>query len=372
MIFVDEFIKELKNNKINFFSGVPDSVLKNFTNELDHSRNFENYILSNEGSAVATGIGYYLATKKIPAIYMQNSGLGNSLNPIISIAHKKVYKIPMLLIIGWRGAPNLKDEPQHLAQGEITQKILRLSGIKYCNLEKSQDLKKLRSLISYSKKTNQIVACLIKNKILKKKFIKKNKRSRKKIKKNELTRASFIQIFLNNINNQYKIISSTGYLSREIFSQIRKRNLKMKPFYMVGGMGHTSSVSLGYSMKSKKKVVCIDGDGSFLMHLGSAVSIRSYSKNNLKYILLNNNSHESVGGQKTNIEKLNLKLFTKSLGYKKYFYLSNKNKSKEIIKKFLKSQISSFLHVDIKVNDIENELPRPKDLLKIKKEFLKK
>ena len=102
MIFVDEFIKELKNNKISFFSGVPDSVLKNFTNELDHSRNFENYILSNEGSAVATGIGYYLATKKIPAIYMQNSGLGNSLNPIISIAHKKVYKIPMLLIIGWR------------------------------------------------------------------------------------------------------------------------------------------------------------------------------------------------------------------------------------------------------------------------------
>ena len=112
MIDVRNLIKFLKENKINFYAGVPDSVLKNFTNCLGTEKKFEHLILPNEGSAVSAGIGYYLSTKKIPAVYMQNSGIGNSLNPLISIAHKKVYKIPVFLIIGWRGAPNLKDEPQ--------------------------------------------------------------------------------------------------------------------------------------------------------------------------------------------------------------------------------------------------------------------
>ena len=165
MIFAEDFLNELRKNQIDFFSGVPDSVLKNFTNKLNNTKKFKNFILTNEGSAVATGIGYYLSTNKLPAIYMQNSGLGNSINPLISIAHNKVYQIPMLLIIGWRGAPNLKDEPQHLAQGEITQEILDLCGIKYCILEKKNDFKKIKNLISYSKKTKNPVACLIKNKV---------------------------------------------------------------------------------------------------------------------------------------------------------------------------------------------------------------
>ena len=370
MIFAEEFLDELKKNKINFFSGVPDSVLKNFTNKLNTRKNFKNFILTNEGSAVATGIGYYLSTNKLPAIYMQNSGLGNSLNPLISIAHNKVYQIPMLLIIGWRGAPNLKDEPQHLAQGEITQQILDLCGIKYCILENISDFKKLRNLISYSKKTKQPVACLIKNKILKSKSLKKNKTNN--LKPNNLTRATFIESLLKCVDKNHRIISSTGYLSRELYHQIKKLKLKIDPFYMVGGMGHASSVSLGYSLKTNKKVICLDGDGSFLMHLGSAVSIAKYAKKNLKYIVLNNRSHESVGGQPTNIERINLKLFVKSLGYKKYFYLDAKNKSEKTIKSFLSYKGASFLEANIKINEIENELPRPKDLLKIKRYFLKK
>ena len=131
MIDVKKLIKIFKDNNINFFAGVPDSVLKNFTNHLDIERKFEHLILPNEGSAVSSGIGYYLSTKKIPAIYMQNSGLGNSINPIISISHKNVYKIPLFLIIGWRGAPKLKDEPQHLQQGKITKNILSLLGINH-------------------------------------------------------------------------------------------------------------------------------------------------------------------------------------------------------------------------------------------------
>ena len=370
MIFVENLLTELKKNKIDFFSGVPDSVLKNFTNLLEKNKKLKNYTLTNEGSAVAAAIGYYLATQKIPGVYMQNSGLGNSINPIISIAHNKVYQIPMLLIIGWRGAPNIKDEPQHIAKGRITKQILKLCGIKFCILNNKRDLLKLRKLINFSSKKKRIVACLIKNNILQ--TNKKVKAFEPKLRKKDLTRSSFIENFLKCINKKSKIISSTGYLSRELYSKLQKLNLDINPFYMVGGMGHTSIVGLGYALESKKQIICIDGDGSFLMHMGSVVSIGKYSKKNFKYILLNNNSHESVGGQSTNIDKMKLKLFAESVGYNKYFYLDEKSKSLRIIKAFLKSRGPSFLEVNIKINKSENKLPRPKDLLSIKKKFLKK
>ena len=156
MILVENLLAELKKNKINYFAGVPDSVLKHFTNYLEKNRKFKNLTLVNEGSAVA-----------IPCVYMQNSGLGNSINPLISIAHNKVYQIPILLMIGWRGAPKLKDEPQHLAKGQITKQILKLCGIKFCVLNTKKDLSKLKKLINFSKKNKRIIACLIKNNTLK-------------------------------------------------------------------------------------------------------------------------------------------------------------------------------------------------------------
>ena len=370
MIDVKKLIKVFKDNNLSFFAGVPDSVLKNFTNHLDIEKKFEHLILANEGSAVSAGIGYYLSTRKIPVIYMQNSGLGNSINPIISIAHKNVYKIPLFLIIGWRGAPQLKDEPQHLAQGKITRQILKLCGIKYSILDNDSDFREVKKLINHSRKNKQIVAILIKKNALKLSNIRK--KTVKKLDKKSLTRSSFIETLLKFLNKNYKIISSTGYLSRELYNKISKNNLNINPFYMVGGMGHSSIVSLGYSLKSNKKIICLDGDGSFLMHLGATVTISKYSKKNLKYILLNNKSHESVGGQGTNIEKVDLKSFSKSVGYKKYFHLSKKADAPKIIKSFLKQDGPSFLEVDIKINKEENDLPRPKDLIGIKDKFLKK
>ena len=370
MIDVKNLIKVLKENKINFYAGVPDSVLKNFTNFLDKEKKFEHLILTNEGSAISAGIGYYLSSNKIPAVYMQNSGIGNSLNPIISIAHKKVYKIPLLLIIGWRGAPNLKDEPQHLAQGKITKQILKLCGIKYFVLDKNIHLKKLKKLISYSRKNREIVAILIKKNTLKTNELKK--KNNKKINGNFLTRSIFIDELLKCINKDYKLISSTGYLSRDLYNKINVNNFNISPFYMVGGMGHTSILSLGYSLRTnKKKIVCLDGDGSFLMHLGSVVSISKYAKNNFKYILLNNNVHESVGGQTTNIE-IYLKLFSKSIGYKKYFFLNRIKKANKIIKSFLAHEGPSFLEVSVKVNLSDNDLPRPKNLKRVFKNFVRK
>ncbi len=370
MIDVKDLIQVLKKNKINFYAGVPDSVLKNFTNCLDTEKKFEHLILTNEGSAVSAGIGYYLSTKKIPAVYMQNSGLGNSLNPIISIAHKKVYKIPLFLMIGWRGASNSKDEPQHLAQGNVTKQFLKLCGIKYLVLENKIHLKKIEKLINISRKNKEIVAILIKKNTLKKSISKKI--IKKKISDEFLTRSTFIEALLKCVKKDYKFISSTGYLSRELYKKIEENNLNISPFYMVGGMGHTSTVSLGYSLKSNKKIICLDGDGSFLMHLGSVVSITKYAKNNFKYILLNNNAHESVGGQTTNIENIDLKLFSKSVGYKKYFYLNKRKKSNQVIKSFLAHKGPSFLEVSIKLNLADNNLPRPKNLNQVIKKFIDK
>ena len=150
MINVNELQKILKKNNCDFYSGVPDSVLKEFSNSLDKNKN--HIIATNEGSAVSIGIGNYLSTKKIPCIYMQNSGLSNAINPIISIAHKKVYSIPLILIIGWRGSPNIKDEPQHEAKGKITQNILKLLNIDYTILKNKFDLNRFDKKIKLAKK----------------------------------------------------------------------------------------------------------------------------------------------------------------------------------------------------------------------------
>ena len=173
MLSVKNLINTIKKNNISFFCGVPDSILKHLSTSLSKLNSKNHKLAVNEGSAVAMGIGHYLETKKVPCIYMQNSGLGNAINPLISIAHQKVYSIPMVLLIGWRGAPGETDEPQHMVKGKITKKLLELLNIKFCILSKEADLKKFDILIKNSKKNNSIVACLIKNKTLTSKIKKK-------------------------------------------------------------------------------------------------------------------------------------------------------------------------------------------------------
>ncbi len=152
MIQTKDLRKILNKNKINFFTGVPDSVLKSLSDHFQSYSKKKHIIAVNEGSAVSIGIGYHLSSKKIPCIYLQNSGLGNAINPLVSVAHNKVYSIPMLLLIGWRGSMNNKDEPQHITQGKITPDLLKLLNINYCILKRKDDLKKLEKLIQFSKK----------------------------------------------------------------------------------------------------------------------------------------------------------------------------------------------------------------------------
>jgi phosphonopyruvate decarboxylase len=364
MIKVKALIDLLKRNKSNFFSGVPDSVLKELSTSIQNEKN--HIIATNEGSAVSIAIGQYLSTKKIPVVYMQNSGLSNALNPLISIAHKKVYSIPLILIIGWRGSPRLKDEPQHNVKGKITEQILKLLNIKYTIIRSNLDLKKFDKQIKIAKKNKSIVACLIEQGSLE-----KNKKSIKRKSFYSLNKELFFKTLLESISKKTKIISSTGYNSRELMYVREKYQVKNnKDFYMVGGMGHTSSVALGCSLFSKHNIICIDGDGSFLMHLGSIKTIGSFAKKNFKYILLNNNAHDSVGGQNTYANEIDFDKLSKSLGFKKFYSIKNKKEVKKKIKDFLSANDLSFLEVKV-ANSSVKKLPRPTDLIKIKNQFMK-
>jgi phosphonopyruvate decarboxylase len=367
MIDASSLFLFFKKNKINFFTGVPDSILKEFIHVLDfHKKKISHIIAANEGSAVALAAGNYLSTKKPALVYMQNSGLGNAINPLISICHSKVYSIPMILLIGWRGSPNDKDEPQHELKGKITPSILKLLNIKFLILDNFKNIKKIKRLINYSKYNKKTVAFLIKNSTLslKKKY--------KKIFKSKylLTRQFIINKLLTNISKSTRIISTTGYTSRELFQIRRDKKYKNgKDFYMVGGMGHSSMMALGYSLSSKKEVICLDGDGSLIMHMGSLISTGFKSKKNFKYILLNNGSHESVGDQKIDTLKINFKDISIAFGYKNYYLGTDKLSYGKNLKNFLKSKGPSFFEVRIKSENMKN-LSRPKNLIQIKENFI--
>ena len=361
MIDPKNFIKYLKKKNIDFFTGVPDSVLKNFTENLPKKKN---YIMANEGLAVSLGIGYFLKTKKIPLVYFQNSGLGNAINPLISIAHKNVYSIPMLLLIGWRGAPNTKDEPQHIQQGKSTINFLKNLGIKSIILNSEKSFLNLNKLLKVAKKPSTPVAILIKKNTLKKvkKVVIKNKY--------KLERSKVIEFILDNITKKTKIFSSTGYISRELDRIIHNKKNKIKSFYNVGGMGHTSSIALGYSLNSKEKVLCLDGDGALMMHMGSLANIGKFSKKNYLHILLNNGTHESVGGQPTNSNLIKFKDLSKSVKYRSYCSIKNEKELKNKFSKFIKKDGPLFCEIFIKNKSIKN-LGRPKNFDKLKKYFIK-
>lgn len=365
MIKVNSLINLLKKNKINFFTGVPDSNLKELSIYLQSKNKDQHIIASNEGAAVSIGIGYYLSSKKIPCIYMQNSGLSNALNPLISIANKKVYSIPLLLIIGWRGSPKIKDEPQHNVKGKITQNLLKLLKIKYTIIRSPKDFVKFDKQIKFAKNNNEIIACLIEQGTLEK--IKNKKKDTFK-----LDKTFFLKSLLESISKNIKIISSTGYNSRELIYLRNKYKINNgKDFYLVGGMGHTASVALGYSISNNKKIICIDGDGSLLMHLGSIKTVGTFGSKYFKYILLNNNSHDSVGGQNTYTDNIDFEKLSKSLGFKKFYRIKDHVNIKKKIKDFLSSKSLAFLEVQISNSKIKN-LPRPLNLINIKNSFMKK
>lgn len=342
-----------------FFTGVPDSGLKALCNYLMNKYGIDkkhHIIAANEGSAASIAAGYYLATGKVPVVYMQNSGEGNVINPLVSLLNEKVYAIPMIFVIGWRGEPGIKDEPQHLFQGEITCKLLENLDVEYMVIDKNttdddieKQMKYFNSLLSLGKQ----VAFVIKKDALiyKGKVEYHNEYS--------LLRETIIEHIVN-IAKEDLIVSTTGKTSRELF-EIRERNNQghNKDFLTVGSMGHSSSIALGIALqKEEKKIWVIDGDGAALMHMGAMAVIGANSPENLIHIVINNAAHETVGGMPTVMGDIELCNIAKACGYK---YAVSISTLPELDKELLRAKQSNeltFIEVKSAIGAREN-LGRP-------------
>ena len=264
--FLDFFLDE----GINFFTGVPDSLLKNFTNCIfNNIENQNNIIAPNEGSAVGLAIGSFIASQKIPLVYMQNSGLGNAINPLVSLVDTNVMSIPMILLIGWRGevddrGKQIKDEPQHITQGKITLDLLNVLKIPYMVISEDINYSNLKYLIKESRNKSKPIALVVRKNIF-------QEYNLSQIKSKELmTREEAINLIVKVTSPNSIIVATTGMTSRELYEirDLRQENHDMD-FLTVGGMGHASSIAISIAKcKPSSKVLCLDGDGALIMHMG--------------------------------------------------------------------------------------------------------
>ena len=360
MLKPKEIYDYMKKEGIEFFVGVPDSTLKDFCAYVtENTKEDKNIIAANEGNAVAIAAGYYLASSKIPLVYMQNSGLGNAINPLVSLADKQVYSIPMILLIGWRGEPGAIDEPQHIKQGRITTELLEILDIKYEIL--SDEINEAKSQMKKAKieaEKESAPFALIVRKGTFETYMPKNEKGSDY----SLRREEALEFILNNLSSNEIIVSTTGKTSREIY-EIREKNKEPheKDFLVVGSMGHTSSIALGINLALKnRKVICIDGDGSFIMHMGSIAIIASHSKKNFKYIIINNGSHESVGAQPTVGFDIDILGVAKAVGFQKMYRAENREELEKYFKDFIESDDNALLEIRVKTG-ARADLGRPRE-----------
>lgn len=339
MVDTVSFYEYLVKHDLDFFTGVPDSLLKELCACIkDKSDSKHNIIAANEGNSIGLVAGYHLSTGKLGVVYMQNSGEGNVVNPLMSLADPKVYSIPMLLIIGWRGEPGVHDEPQHVKQGEVTLKLLEAMDIEYRIL--SDDFEDdLNYLVSLAKKDNKPVALVIR----KGTFSKYQPINKEKVMMGELLREEALEVILKELGDDM-VVSTTGKESREIF-EIRERNNEGHghDFLTVGSMGHTSSIALGVSIGTDKNVWCLDGDGSFIMHMGGLAIAGQNAGDNFKYVINNNAAHESVGGQPTVSDKIDIKKILEACGFDKVYEARTKEEIKDSINKMKKDGKSALI-----------------------------
>jgi len=343
----------LKQQGIRFFCGVPDSLLSDFsaylqTNESNH------HICANEGNAIALAAGSYMANGQIPLVYLQNSGQGNTINPLISLTDPSVYGIPMLLLVGWRGEPGRKDEPQHMNQGAVTQAVFDAIGIKNSILPEDPDqiqdyLQKQCEMTMQDKKP---VAIMVRKGSFSSYKLPTDPPTSKMGREEAIAEASSA------LSEDAVVIATTGKISRELYSQreVQKRSGK-GDFLTVGSMGHASQIAMGISLeKPQQQVFCFDGDGAALMHMGSMALIGSSKLKNYVHILFNNESHESVGGLPTIGDKISFCGIAESCGYNSIYRIEKKGELSELLKGNLEGPV--FIEVIVSKGS-RKDLPRP-------------
>lgn len=298
MLDPQEFLACLRENTVEFFTGVPDSLLKDFCACITHTQADRHIICANEGGAIALALGYHLATRKIPLVYFQNSGLGNAINPLLSLVDDEVYSIPMLLVIGWRGEPGGYDEPQHQKQGRVMLPMLEAMEIPYSVLTPQLDQADtiLKDALATVQKTSGPFALLVKKGTFETFTVPDVEGTAF-----QLSREEAIRQVIDILDEDDVVVCTTGMASREVYEYRRERGDGHKrDFLTVGGMGHASKIALGIALQEPDRgVFCLDGDGALLMHMGSLCINGTLKPSNFKHVVLNNGAHDSVGGQAT-------------------------------------------------------------------------
>lgn len=342
-----------------FYTGVPDSQLKALCNYLQFKYPNDpthHVIAANEGNCVALAAGYNLATGRIPAVYMQNSGEGNVINPVCSLLNKKVYSIPMLFIIGWRGEPGVKDEPQHIFQGEVTLKLLEDMGIEYFILSKDTDSEELKGAFKHFKELfdrGDSAAIVVRKGAL--------SFDEKPSYKNEYkyTREEIIR-HITDASGKDPVISTTGKASRELFEIREAKGESHKyDFLTVGSMGHASSIALGVALnKPNTRIWCIDGDGAALMHMGALAVIGKSKVKNLIHVVINNCAHETVGGMPTAATNTDLCAVALACGYESAVCVEDPDSLDKALEKAKSEKKLSFVEIKCQIGARE-DLGRP-------------
>lgn len=359
MVSPELFIKTLQSNGVNFFAGVPDSLLKNVCAYItDNVAPDCNIITANEGSAVGVAAGHYLATGETPLVYMQNSGIGNAVNPLLSLADEKVYSIPMIIMIGWRGEPGVHDEPQHVKQGAVTLSLLDAMEIPYVILpdDDQSAASAIGTVVTDCKKTSKPHAIIIR-----KGTFGSYKLQTKVPNENPVCREVAMKCVVDALPENSIIVSTTGKLSRELYEYRDALNQSHESdFLTVGSMGHSSSIALGIALsKPDRRVFCFDGDGAFIMHMGAISNIGNLKPGNYTHIVFNNGAHESVGGQPTLGFNIDIPAIAMACGYKKALTASTLEEIKSALESVSSSEGPTLLEIKVGINSRE-DLGRPK------------
>ncbi len=358
MISVERFYNALCNSGVDFFTGVPDSLLKDFCAYVtDHTPGKQNIIAANEGAAVGIAAGHYMASGRLPLVYMQNSGLGNTVNPVLSLADKKVYALPMLLVIGWRGEPGVKDEPQHVKQGEVTLELLEAMQVPYVVLAQEEE-EAISQVCEMTKKAyKESRPCAL---VIKKDTFEKYKLQHEVVNNYPLSREEALKLVVKNLGEKDVVVSTTGKLSRELFEL--RETLQQghgRDFLTVGSMGHSSSIALGIALEKPERTVwCFDGDGAFIMHMGACTNIGALAPKNYRHIVFNNGAHESVGGQPTLGFQMNITAIGEACGYRQTFSVATQQEIEQTLLRI--SQCEGPLLIELRVKiDSRTDLGRP-------------
>ncbi|MEO9482430.1 MAG: phosphonopyruvate decarboxylase [Ekhidna sp.] len=331
MLNPQNFLKSIRAQGIQFSAGVPDSLLKDFCSVMTDEGS--DIIAANEGGAIALAMGHHLATGKIPLVYMQNSGFGNCVNPLASLADSDVYSIPMLLMVGWRGEPGVKDEPQHVKQGRISEELLQTMDIPYAVLSEveAEADKQLEEAVKVMGESQAPYALLVR-----KGTFEKYKLQTKVDNPYKINREEVIEWMLQKMEDEAVVVSTTGKSSREVFEIRAKHNMGHgKDFLTVGGMGHASQIALGIALSKKNRpVYCLDGDGATIMHMGAGAIIGNQPSKNYKHILINNGCHESVGGQATVGFAIDFQKIAEASGYNQTWLVTDMEELPSVWDKF--------------------------------------